>query len=180
MAYFQYRGQLTGGDVPAKVTLPILGSQTITVGGAVKITGGYVAAGTAGTKMLGICVGLVDKNGIDLANTKQALDGTYTPGAIGTEAYAAASDNVTDQMIKAVVIIDKDAVFMNDTADTSIDPANMYGFYNLTSATQLADFTAGQVAGQMQLVGLDPDGDADASKGLFRIAESVLDAYTQC
>jgi len=52
-------------------------------------------------------------------------------------------------------------------------------FFDLTDEDTINASSADDNKGQFQLVGLDPDNDGDASKGLFRIAESMLDPYAQ-
>lgn len=174
MAGFVYHGQLKGGQQsPGTMELIIANSETIYVGSAVKLSSGYVAAGTAGAKLIGICVGIVNKDGIDLGNANtSSYDGTYTAGEAGVGNYAAAADNATDKQVKAVVVVDKDAVFKVST--TGLAAAQLLGFFNLTDSVTVQAFQSGQVAGQLQLVDYD-----SATVGYFRIAESVFDAYSQ-
>lgn len=175
---FRYKGQYTSEQAPATISLIIKDSATIKLGSVVKLDGGCANAAAAGNKVLGVVVGITTSKGIDLDSTKDSVGGTWTEGGLGVGQYVAAADNSTVDKVKARIIVDKDATFVNDTV-ASLAQADMFKFYDLTSATQIGA-QAGNVAGQFQLVGLDPDKDADASKGLFKIAESVLDAYTQC
>jgi hypothetical protein len=71
-------------------------------------------------------------------------------------------------------------LFFND-ADDTLATTNLLQFFDLASAdpNTISVSSASDTAGQFQLVQLDPDGDADASKGLFKIAESQFDAYAQ-
>ena len=178
MAGFFHR-QRAGEQSPGSVSLVIANSETITVGGAVRMSSGYVAAATAGTKVLGICIGIVNKDGINLDNANTStFDGTWTPGAYGTANYAAASDNATDKQVKAIVVYDKNTLWKNDAAG-DLTAAQLMGFFNLSTATQMAAFVTGEVAGQFQLMQLDPDNEGNASQGLFKIAESVIDPYSQ-
>lgn len=180
MASFKYKGQLVGEQAPGTLSLIIANSATITVGGAVILTAGYVAPATAGVKVLGICIGITTNKGLPMDNATSGKDytGTWTSGGPGVGTFVAASNNATVSKVRAVVIIDTNATFVNVTAAT-IAVGTLGGFYNLTSATQIAAYAAGEVAGQFQLVGLDPDSDAVAAKGLFKIAESQLDPYMQ-
>ena len=176
---FVPRGQVIGEQSPGVVSLIIKASETIYVGGAVTMTSGFVAAASTTGKVLGICLGIVTNNGINLDNaTTDDYDGTWTEGGFGTGNYVATSDNQTDKKVRALVCIDKNAMYYNDTAST-LTTAHLFGFLNTTSATQLAAFVTGQVAGQFQIVKLDPDGDADASKCIVKLAESQLDPYSQ-
>jgi MoaA/NifB/PqqE/SkfB family radical SAM enzyme len=54
-----------------------------------------------------------------------------------------------------------------------------YKFFDLTDQDQVADQDGADNAGALILIKRNPDGDDDASKGLFIIAESELDAYAQ-
>lgn len=179
MAGFKENTKLNNEQSSSALPLVIANSETIYVGGAVKISGGYVAAATAGAKVLGICVGIVDKNGLPLDNVTSGVeyDGTWTSGGIGVGNYVAASDNQTDKQVKALVVTSKDVTWVNKSA-AALTQAMVFGFFNLTSATQIATYV-GDVAGAFQLVELDPEGTGDSTIGSFRIAESQLDAYSQ-
>ena len=181
MAGFEYRGQLSGGK-ENPVTLPVVigNSQTIKVGDAVKLvafaSGGGAYRATAGEEVLGVCVGIVDKNGIDLDNTDpQNYDGTWTSSS---KTYVSASANMTSKAIKCLVVIDKDALWYNDSAG-SLAVADEYKFFDVADQDQIADQDGADNAGAFVLIKRDPDGDADASKGIFKIAESELDPYVQ-
>jgi len=173
MAGFKLVGQVKGGlQAPGTMDLIIGDSETIYVGGAVELSGGYVGAAETGDKILGIVVGIVDKNGIDLDScNSNNYDGTWTPGVNGVANYAAASDNTTDKQIKAVVCIDKDALW--ETACTSLAAAQRFGYFDLTdSVTMHAHAGNGMNGGQFQMIDF-----ASATLGTFKIAESALDAY---
>lgn len=178
MAGFEYRGHLLGGrQSPGLFTRTIGDSETITIGDAVKLSSGYIAACDDGDSVFGIVVGLVDKDGIDLQNTAYTLDGTYTEGGVGVGTYAAAADNSTDVQVQAQVICDPYALFYNDAAGAMTE-AEVGTFFDLTDEDQIKD-QSGTTKGAFQLMEVDPDGESDMSEGLFRIAESDLDPYTQ-
>lgn len=176
---FQYRGQLNGAENPVLLTIPIANSQTVVSGRAVKMqvlsSGGGVMPATAGSKIVGIVVGLVDSAGIDLDNTKQTLDGTFSTSA---KSYAAAADNMTVARVSAIVCVDKYSIWYNDTAG-DLAAADDFKFFDLASAAQVADQNGHDTAGALLLIKRDPDGDADASKGHFIIAETQLEPYAQ-
>lgn len=180
MAGFEYRGQLSGAQDP--VTLPVLigNTQTVKVGDAVKLvafaSGGGLCRATAGEEVLGILVGIVDKNGIDLDNTStDNYDGTWTSAS---KTYTSASDNTSDKLVKGLVVMDKEALWYNDSAGT-LAAADEFKFFDLTDQDQIADQDGADNAGAFVLIKRDPDGDGDASKGIFKIAEHELDAYAQ-
>ncbi len=178
---FKYQGQLSGGK-ENPVTLPILiaNSQDVAVGEALVMqtlsSGGGCLSASAGSKVIGICVGIVNADGIDLDNANPATyDGTWVSS---TKTYTASSDNMTDKKVKALVVVDREALWNNDTAG-DLAAADEFKFFDLTSATQIANQNGDDAKGAFVLISRDPDGDGDASKGLFIIAESGLDAYAQ-
>lgn len=180
MAGFEYRGQLSGAQDPVTLTVNIGNSGTVKVGDAVKMdtlsNGGGVTRATAGSKVMGIVVGIVDKYGIDLDNTDpQNYDGTWTSSS---KTYVAASNNTTVKLVKALVVADDQSVWYNDSAGALV-AADEFKFFDLTDQDQIADQNGSDSAGAFVLVKRDPDGDADASKGLFVVAESNLHAYAQ-
>ena len=178
---FKYQGQLSGGkENPVMLKVRIANSQTVAAGEAVKLqalsSGGGVMRATAGSQVLGIVDGIVNADGIDLDNANiSTYDGTWTSN---TKTYAAASDNMTDKGVSVLVIVDKEAVFTNDSAGTLV-AADELKYFDLTSATQIADQDGHDTAGAFILIKRDPIGDGDASQGAFKIAESELDAYAQ-
>jgi len=181
MAGFEYRGQLDG-NTGSPVTFPVLinNSDVVKVGDAVQMEAFASAGGckraSAGTEILGIVVGIVNKDGIDLDNANpDTFDGTWSSS---TQTYTAASDNMTDKLVRAQVVVDKNAKWYNDSAG-SLAAADEYKFFDLADQDQVADQDGNDNAGAMLLIQRDPDGDADASKGIFVIAESELDAYVQ-
>lgn len=168
MLGFELRKSITSKDEPTVFEYIIDNSDTITIGDAVMMnTDGHVVVATAGEEVLGIVVGVVDADG-------KAIDADS-----GTlHDYTVDSDNETVGQKKAQVIISKTALFANDSSGT-LATTNLLQFFDLTSESQIDQSSAGDVSGQFQLIGLDPDNDADASKGLFKIAESMMDPYVQ-
>jgi hypothetical protein len=59
------------------------------------------------------------------------------------------------------------ALWYNDSSGT-LTTAMLKLFFKLTTATQIDQGTSNATVGQFQLWKLDPDEDADASKGLFK------------
>ena len=130
-------------------------------------TDGHAVVATAGEEVAGIAAQVVDKNGIAIA-----------PDSGTTDTFTVASDNETVDMYKVGIIVSKYALFSNDSSGT-LATTNLMQFFDLTDEDTINASSANDDKGQFQLVGLDPDNDADASKGLFRIAESQLDPYAQ-
>lgn len=171
MASFKYVGQLNGAENPILRTYLIKNSASVAVGEALTFSSGVDSA-AAGNKVVGVCVGIVDKDGIDLDNTAWTVDGTWVSS---TKTYTAAADNVTVGYVRAQVIADKEALFYNDS-DATLTPIMEGQKFNLTSATQIDGDTNVDAAGQFELVKWDS---ADASAGTFKICESYSDAYVQ-
>lgn len=168
---FTYKGQLNGAENPVIRNFLIKNSASVAVGEALTFSSGADSA-AAGDKILGICVGIVDKDGIGLDNTSWTIDGTFVSS---TKTYTAAADNMTVGFVRAQVITDKEALFYNDS-DATMTPAMEGQKFNLTSATQIDGDTNVDAAGQFELVKWDA---ADASAGTFKICESYGDAYVQ-
>lgn len=178
---FQYKGQLSGGkENPVKLKVKIANSNTVQKGDAVKLqalsSGGGIIRATAGSKVLGIVDGIVDKNGIDLDNSSaDNYDGTWTSSS---KEYTAAADNMTDKQVAALVTVDPEALWYNDAAGDLV-AADEYKFFDLTSESQIADQNGHDTAGAFILIKRDPFGDEDASKGIFKIAEPAFQPYAQ-
>jgi hypothetical protein len=176
---FQYRGQLNGKENPVTLTVPVGNSDAVVVGRAVKLdtfsNGGGIIAATAGSKILGILVGLVDKYGVDLDNSNQSITGTWVTS---TKTFTAASDNMTVDKVAGKVVVDKNSLWYNDAAG-DLAQADELKFFDLGSAAQVGDQNGHDTAGAVMLMKRDPDGDADASKGIFKIAETQLEPYAQ-
>lgn len=168
---FTYKGQLNGAENPVIRNFLIKNSASVAVGEALAFSSGADSA-AAGDKILGICVGIVDKDGIGLDNTSWTIDGTFVSS---TKTYTAAADNVTVGYVRAQVITDKEALFYNDS-DATMTPIMEGQKFNLTSATQIDGDTNVDAAGQFELVKWNS---ADASAGTFKICESYGDAYAQ-
>jgi len=170
MAGFTKRGSLSGENKQAVLhgsNTIIANSQTIQVGDAVyRDTDGFIIVAAAGTRVLGICVGVTDKDGI-----RVDPDSPTTP-----DTYTVESDNETDKQWKAMIETSKDVLWLND-ADEDLERADDELFYNLADENTI-DGTAA-AAGQFALIKRDPLGDGDLSLGLFVIAESQLDPYAQ-
>lgn len=156
-------------------------SSTLTLGDATRMTGGagdqYLALVAAGNRVLGVLVGFVDQNGLPLvAQHVTDVDGTQsgTAGLIGSETYVAAADNEATAEVKGRVIIDPREEYFND-ADGDLTTGDVGLYYNVVAASdQIDQSEESATTGQFILLERDPDRDSDASKGIFRVAESAL------
>lgn len=176
MAGFELRGHMLGAQNPITYNIIIKNSQALVKGNSILMSGGFCTPATAGSLVFGIVVGIVDKNDIDLDNTaSDNYDGTWVSS---TGTYTASSDNQTDKMVKAKIVADPFAIWYND-ADANLTAAMEFQHFNLISKSQIDGDTNTESYGQFQLLKRDPDGDADASKGLFRISEWQGFPYVQ-
>ena len=177
---FEYRRHLLGLTTGAVIDkgMIINNSETITFGDSVQLDGnGHVIVGTAGEEVLGVVIGIIDANGNNITSPAADVDGTVSGTGL-TLTYVSAADNETDKKVRAQVMVDKNAEFYNDSSGT-LAQTNLLQFFDLASESQIDASSASDTNGQFQLIEIDPDGDGDASKGLFKIAESQLDPYTQ-
>ena len=172
MASFTYAGQLNSSESPVTIDVVIKNSAHVAVGEAVTLNSGVDSASTS-SRILGICVGIYDVNGLalDNADTSQ-LDGTWVSS---TQTYTAGNDNVTDDYVTVKVIVDKMSLFRNDS-DATLTKAMVASHFHLATAGQIDGDTNAEDKGQFWLAKLDPE---DASVGFFCISESVMDPYVQ-
>lgn len=174
MAGFKLRGHLLGAQNPITRDAIITDNETVTVGDAIKMTDGFAQVCDANDRIMGIAVGITDESGIDLDSTRSDnYDGTWTSS---TQTYVASADNESDKKIKVKVIADPYALFDND-ADASLTAVMEMEFFSLVDEDQIDGGTNSATVGEMQLWKRDPDGDADASKGLFRIVSWQGDSF---
>lgn len=165
---FSYRKSLVSKDEPTLLYFIIDNSDAITIGDAIMInTDGHAVVATATEEVAGIAVTVVDKNGAKVA---------FDSGSVNT--WTVATDNETSAKKQVGIVVSKDALFSND-ADDDLAVSNLLMFFDLTSESQISVSSASDTSGQFQLISLDPDGDGDASKGLFKISESQFDPYAQ-
>lgn len=174
---FEFRKSIAGLEHPATMDFLLDDSATFTIGDAVRLDAdGLLTVCGATSTVLGILVGIVDKNGIPVsADRSQGTDGATITG---DDTVTTSSTNSSDATrgLKGQVIVDPAGLclFYNDADDTLTQSMVGAGFDlnstgdNIDVAT-LADGTA-----LFQLIEIDPDGDGDASKGLFRIVEAQL------
>lgn len=169
MAGFHYRKSSLTKDEPVLQYYIVANSEVITIGDAVNLnTSGFAEVVDAGDKVAGIVAQLVDENGQPVDHDTDTLDTWTVP-----------STNQTVAQYKVGIMMSKNIAYYND-ADDTLATTNLLQFFDTVAAgDQIDASTASDTAGQFQLISLDPDGDADASKGLFRIAESQLDPYAQ-
>lgn len=175
MAGFFPRKNLAGAEeatIRQEKNLIIANSKTITIGDAVALSSGFVDLVGAGNRVLGIVTGFVDKNGLPVNHARKSHAATIS-GSGNSLTVVTASNNQTVDQIRAVVCTDPNVLYYND-ADDSLAQAQVGTYYDVVAASDQIDQSTTSTTGQFVLLEIDPDGDADASKGLFKIAEHAL------
>lgn len=175
---FYYRGSLSGvHSSPVTMDIIIDDSATLTVGDAVVVDAdGFIDVAGAGGPILGVLSAVVDKDGINVFETGRA-GGTDGSTLTGDDTITVSSTNTSDatRNLKGRVILPVGHTkFYNDT-DGSLAQANLFQYFdNDASGHQIATGGASDANGTWQLIEIDPDGDGDASKGIFIINECIL------
>lgn len=173
---------LYGVDIPATPKFILGDSRTFSVGDAVRLDTSGLLKRCASTDpaILGIVAGLYDQNG-EVGVFSPRIAGQAITGATLTpdDTLATASDNSTNgaKKLTARVILDPAGVILfRNVSNGSLAQTNVGQFFNLSAsnAGQIDQASASDTSGQLQLVELDPDGDGDVTKGLFRIVQSQL------
>ena len=171
---FNFRYNLAGRTSGIQRQWIIADSQTITVGDMVELNSGYVALVGAGSPIMGVVIGLVDKNGINMDNSKLAIAGTSASYTSSTKTTVAGSDNTTTDYLKAVVDIDPFSVWSGATDNASTDTqASLAGCYTdlVAGSDQADDDTAAVTLAQLFIWGADPE---NSAYNLYSIAEHQL------
>jgi hypothetical protein len=172
----EFRKSLYGLEQPARLQFRVANSTTLTIGDVVRLNNaGFISLSGVGAPSLGVIDGICDDKGINMAS----LIYTNNTGATisGDDTVTTASDNQTRaEYVKASVIVDPSGslLFYND-ASGDLAQTNLGQLFDLVSTSdQIDQASASDTSGQFQLLVLDPDGDGDASKGLFRVSEPQL------
>lgn len=177
-ATFKYN--LAGRTSGILISKIIENSATIAVGDwVIADTTGYIAAGTAGVPLLGICVGIVDKDGINMDNHEGSFEGTWTSS---TKTFVADSDNITagHDQVRALIDIDPFSVWSEEPdaaigTTTSTGNSALLGSYTDILDQNEVDENNGTNAfnakAQLFIWGLDPE---NSARGLYSIAEHQI------
>ena len=161
---FLFRKSIDGSSSPP-VNLYAIAKDSIAfqVGDLIRInTSGFADVVDQGECIGGVCVGVVDINGLPVTPDSGTTD-TWTMGSTNSSAT-----------YKKVVFIPAfpQYLFYND-ADGTLTQAMEFEYFDTNDENDVDIARATDTwSAQVQLISRDPDGDADASKGLFRIVES--------
>lgn len=171
---FSFRKGLNGLEHVGSEDYLLAGSATVRVGDLVRVnTSGLLVRAASTEAPLGVLTGIVDSAGINAFSPR--AQGTSGATITGDDTIATASDNATNaaKNLKGQVAVDVSGqlLFYND-ADSTLAQTNLFQFFDVANSNQVTVGSASDANGQVQLMELDPDGDGDVSKGLFRIAEN--------
>ena len=175
---FTYAGNLRGHATGIQESFIIADSATITIGDMVALSSGYVALAGTGASIMGVVVGLTDKNGIDLDNSRLALTGTSASWTSSTKTVVAGSDNSSTDYLRAIIDCDPLSKWSGATDNASTDAqASLAGCYtDITSASdQASDATAATTQAQLFIWGVDPE---NSARNIYSIAQHQLLGWT--
>ncbi len=128
MAKFDYVGRLTGEQSAGFIRRVITNSATIKIGGLVKLVAGYASAATSGAAVIGVCRGFETVDGLDLEYHPSKASGTLVSGV----SYAAASDNVTVNKVRAVIEVDREGLYKHTTGG-ALTEVMVGNFFDISS-----------------------------------------------
>jgi len=150
-------------------------SKTLTIGDWVLVgTTGFLQAATAGSPIIGVIVGFVDRNGINYDQSKITKEATWTSSS---QTIVTDSDNTTSEQACALVDIDPLTVWSCEPdatigTTTSSGSSDQFGSYtDLLDENEVDESNNGaafNAQAQLFIWGLDPE---DATRGLYSIAE---------
>lgn len=149
----------------------IANSEVLRPGEAVRLASGNFVTCPAGSSVYGVVQSIVGKNGEVLRNNGAGAD--FDP----TGDYTAASDNATVGLVKAQVLVNKDAIYSVSEDDTlgTTTGSGLAGYYmdHTSGALVLDESTAATSSAQWVSHGVDPE---DSTRVLVSIYEHQLDA----
>lgn len=178
---FEYKRHLLPSiSTPATLEVILANSAgPLTIGDGVTYASGYLNGNAIDTGILGILVGIVDNNGLNIFERGSVTNGTKS----GDDTYTASSTNQTGDKVRGVVVIDPMALFFA-YSDTTLSQAGVGAWFNgkVNDGTYIDGVTGSGAAWsvgtqQFQLIELVTtltDGSASTTTGLFRIGRSVL------
>ncbi len=175
---FIYKGNLRGATTGIHKSFIINNSATITVGDMVALSSGYVALAGAGAPIFGVVIGLTDKNGVDLNNSRLALTGTSASWTSSTQTVVAGSNNSSTDYLRATIDCDPLSLWSATTDNASTDTqASLAGCYTdiVAESDQADDDTAATTQCQLFIWGVDPE---DSSRNIYSIAQHQLWGWT--
>lgn len=152
---FSPAGSLVPYGGPVLRSEILTNSVTFTVMDAVMFTSGFVAAGTAGSSLLGHINGIRTNKGVGVQST--GIAGASFGSFVGS--FLTASDNTTVAMVRAEVDIAQTTMYSASltAAPGTTTGSNLPGYsLDLSTASTLNEASALTTTGQYRTWGLDP------------------------
>lgn len=175
--YFTYRKNLAGvTSDPTPVKILIDNSTTVKLGQVVRVNqAGFIVPAGVTAAVLGVVAGFIDQNGtpVDAFSYDTSKTGHTNSG---DDTIVTASDNRTRAFpVYAEVEVALQEILYFNVASAAQAQTNLMQFFNLVSTSdQIDQSSASDTSGQFQLIQLDPDGDGDLTKGLYRVSNTQL------
>lgn len=147
-------------------------SITVTIGDFVHTNGGFCDIAAAGETLLGVVVGIVDQDGINMDESKYSLAQASWTSSTHTVTTGAA--NTTGDKVRALVDIDPFSVWSCEPDDTigTTTGSNLQGYYtDLIDEDEVDETDASTAVAQLYIWGVDPE---DSTRGLYSIAEHEI------
>ena len=171
---FSFRKSIYGVDLPAAQDYILAGSATVKIGDLVRVnTTGYLVRCETTEAPSGVLIGITDRDGINVFSPRASgtTGATLTPD----DQILTSSTNASDatRNLKGQVIVDPAGacLWFND-ADGNFTQADVFVMMDVANGNQVTTGVKSDANGQVQLISIDPDGDGDLSKGLFRLSEN--------
>jgi len=174
---FAYRKNLMGAEESQSIIrFRVANSTTLKVGDMVRVnTAGFLVKAGVNNPVVGVVNGLVNQNGGNpFALGVDAAGASLTPG---DQLVTSSTNQTAATWIEAEVRVDPGGyiLYYGTLNSGTLAQTNLLQFYNLVAASDQADSsTNSDTTGIVQLLQLDPDGDGNVTKGLFRIATPQL------
>ena len=178
---FQFKYNLAGRTSGIQRNFTISNSATITVGDMVKLTSGFIALASSNSPIMGVVIGIVDKDGIDLSSSRYSFaQAAYTDSTRTVVCGNANATATTGDGVQAVVDIDPFSVWSGQTDNDNTDgQSRLAGCYSdiIAASDQVDDDTAATTQGQLFIWGANPETGAEHSN-LYSIAQHQLFGWT--
>lgn len=164
MAGFSYRKNIDGSS-QAPTVLSLVGANSVVfqVGDLIRVSNaGFAKLVTTGDLVLGVVVEVVTSAGSPV-----------TPDSGTTDTYTMASDNqtVAQKKVRYIPAL-ANYLFYNDSDDT-LATTNLFQYFPVNDENDVnGSSSSDSTVDTVRLIEIDPDGDGDASKGLWQIVES--------
>lgn len=159
MAGFRFRKQIDGTNSYALMTIGATNSVVYQVGDLIRVNNaGTASLATTGDLILGV---------VETVTTSTGLPVTPDSGTTDTWTMTASTTNIV-HYIPAL----QQYLFYNDSDDT-LAATNLFQYFPINDENDVnGSSSSDSTLDTVRLIEIDPDGDGDASKGLFQIVES--------